>query len=71
VLENRTRLRRILKGNDLNDFQESLSKIKVWMTSEQLSEAKRMVIFDHSICGCGFMLPYSLQPCYPTGLQSI
>jgi hypothetical protein len=41
-------LRRILKGNDLVDFEESVSAIKSYVKRELLPEAKGMAFFARS-----------------------
>jgi len=58
VLDERARiLRRILKGNDLVDFEEALGKIKAWLTSDLLPDAKGVAIFARGTFGGSFMLP--------------
>ncbi len=58
ALEERARvLRRILKGNDLVDLEESLSRIEEWMTAHLLPEAKGVAIFVRGSFGGSFMLP--------------
>jgi len=50
-------LRRILKGNDLADLEETLDKIKAWLASDLLPEAKGVAIFARGTFGGSFMLP--------------
>jgi hypothetical protein len=50
-------LRRILKGNDLADFEEALGKIEVWLATDLLPETKGAAIFVRGIFGGSFMLP--------------
>jgi hypothetical protein len=58
ALEERARvLRRILKGNDLVDLEESISRIEDWMTTHLLPEAKGVAIFVRGSFGGSFMLP--------------
>jgi hypothetical protein len=57
VLDERARiLRRILKGDDLDDFEEALGKIEAWLSAELLPEAKGAAIFVRGTCGGSFML---------------
>jgi hypothetical protein len=58
TLDERARvLRRILKGDELADFEEALGKIEDWLVTELHSDAKGAAIFVRGICGGGFMLP--------------
>ena len=58
VLDERARiLRRILKGNDLADFEEALGKIEAWLAVNLLPEAKGVAIFVRGTFGGSFMLP--------------
>ena len=50
-------VRRILKGNDLADLEESLSRIEEWMNANLLPEAKGVAIFVRGSFGGAFMLP--------------
>jgi hypothetical protein len=50
-------LRRILKGNDLTDLEESLDKIETWLATDLLPEAKGVAIFVRGTFGGAFMLP--------------
>lgn len=57
VLDERARiLRRILKGDDLDDFDEALGKIETWLSADLLPEAKGAAIFVRGTCGGSFML---------------
>ena len=58
VLDERARiLRRILKGNDLADLEETLGRIEAWMATDLLPDAKGVAIFARGTCGGSFMLP--------------
>jgi protein required for attachment to host cells len=58
VLDDRARiLRRVLKGNDLADLEEALSKIEDWLAADLLPEAKGVAIFVRGTFGGAFMLP--------------
>jgi len=58
VLDERARiLRRILKGNDLTDLEETLGRIEAWMATDLLPGAKGVAIFARGTCGGSFMLP--------------
>lgn len=58
VLDERARLlRRVLKGNDLADFEEALGKIQTWLAADLLPEAKGVAIFARGASGGSFMLP--------------
>lgn len=58
TLNNRARiLRRVLKGDDLADFEEALEKIDAWLSNDLLPEAKSAAIFIRGIFGGSFMLP--------------
>jgi rubrerythrin len=50
-------LRRILKGDDLADFEEALERINAWLANYLLSEAKGVAIFVRGMFGGSFMLP--------------
>jgi len=50
-------LRRVLKGDALADFDEALDKIKAWLATDLLPEAKGAAIFVRGTFGGGFMLP--------------
>jgi protein required for attachment to host cells len=50
-------LRRILKGNDLADFEEAMGKIEAWLATELLPEAKSAALFVRGNFGGAFMLP--------------
>lgn len=50
-------LRRILKGNDLADLEETLGKIEAYLASDLLPEAKGVAIFARGTFGGSFMLP--------------
>ncbi|MFT6367246.1 MAG: hypothetical protein ACJAUG_003261 [Halioglobus sp.] len=58
VLDDRARiLRRVLKGNNLADFEEALGKIECWLSTELLTEAKGAAIFVRGSFGGTFILP--------------
>ncbi len=58
TLEERARiLRRILKGDDLTDFEEALCKIEAWLATDLLPETKGAAIFVRGTFGGAFMLP--------------
>lgn len=58
ALDERARvLRRVLKGYDLADFEEAVSKIKDWLATELLFDAKGAAVFVRGTFGGGFMLP--------------
>ncbi len=50
-------LRRILKGDDLDDFEYALNKIESWLASNLHPETKGVAIFVRGIFGGAFMLP--------------
>ncbi len=50
-------LRRILKGDDLDDFEYALDKIKTWLDTNLLAETQGVAIFVRGIFGGAFMLP--------------
>ena len=50
-------LRRILKGDDLNDLEYALDKIETWLSSNLHPETKGVAIFVRGIFGGAFMLP--------------
>ena len=50
-------LRRILKGNNLADFEEALGKIEAWLATDLLPEAKGVAIFARGSFGGACMLP--------------
>jgi len=50
-------LRRILKKNDLADFEEAMVKIKAWLATDLLPEAKSAALFVRGHFGGAFMLP--------------
>jgi hypothetical protein len=57
VLDERARLlRRVLKGDDLDDFEEALGKIEAWLSTDLLPAAKGAAIFVRGTCGGSFML---------------
>ena len=69
-------LRRVLKGDDLADFEEALDKIEAWLATDLLPEAKGAAIFVRGTFGGGFMLPMQFaaplrhhQPVYRRGAQ--
>ncbi|MGB5439999.1 MAG: hypothetical protein WBN90_10190 [Gammaproteobacteria bacterium] len=58
VLDERARLlRRVLKGDDLADFEEALGKIETFLAAELLPEAKGVAIFARGASGGSYMLP--------------
>jgi hypothetical protein len=50
-------LRRVLKGDELMDFEESLVRIEAYLANEVLPEAKGVAIFARGTFGGTFMLP--------------
>ena len=50
-------LRRILKGHQLTDFEESIRRIEYWMDTELHPDAKGVAIFVRGTFGGQFMLP--------------
>ncbi len=50
-------LRHTLKGNDLVDLEEALERIKEWLASHLLPEAKGAALFVRGTFGGAFMLP--------------
>ena len=50
-------LRRILKGNDLANLEEAMGKIKAWLTTDLLPEAKSAALFVRGNFDGAFMLP--------------
>jgi len=71
VLDERARiLRRLLKGNDLADLEETLERIEVWMTTELLPEAKGVAIFARGTCGGSFMLPMQFAAPLPNRIMA-
>lgn len=58
ALDERARiLRRVLKGNDLADFEESLCRIEAWLVDELIPEARGAAIFTRSIYGGACFVP--------------
>jgi hypothetical protein len=58
ILDERARiLRRVLKGDDLTDFEEALGKIEDWLATDLLPESKGAAIFVRGPFGGAFMLP--------------
>lgn len=58
TLDDRARiLQRVLKGDNLADFEDALGKIEAWMATELLPEAKGVAIFARGTFGGAFMLP--------------
>ena len=67
VLDERARiLRRILKGDNLADFEEALGKIEAWLSNDLLPEAKGAAIFARGTCGGSFMLPMQFAAPLPS-----
>ena len=67
VLDERARiLRRILKDDDLADFEEALGKIEAWLSNDLLPEAKGAAIFARGTCGGSFMLPMQFAAPLPS-----
>jgi hypothetical protein len=67
VLDDRARiLRRILKGNDLADLEETLGRIEAWMATDLLPDTKGVAIFARGTCGGSFMLPMQFAAPLPT-----
>ncbi|MEA3243469.1 MAG: hypothetical protein U9Q19_08570 [Pseudomonadota bacterium] len=50
-------LRRILKGDDLADLEETMGKIEAWLSTNLLPEAKSAALFVRGNFGGAFMLP--------------
>ncbi len=48
---------RVLKGDDLADFEEALGKIEAWLATDLLPEAKGAALFVRGTFGGAFMLP--------------
>lgn len=61
-------LRRILKGTDLADLEESLDKIEAYLATELLPEAKGLALFVRSTVGGGCMLPMQFAAPLPDWL---
>jgi len=59
-------LRGILKGDDLTDLEEALGKIKSWLATDLLPEAKSAAIFVRGNFGGAFMLPMQFAAPLPT-----
>ncbi len=58
-------LRRILKGDDLEDFEYALDKIETWLASNLHPETKGVAIFVRGIFGGAFMLPIQVAAPLP------
>jgi hypothetical protein len=66
TLDGRARLlRRVLKGNDLADFEEAVGKIEDWLATELHPDAKGAAIFVRGAFGGGFMLPMQFAATLP------
>ena len=66
TLDGRARLlRRVLKGNDLADFEEAVGKIENWLATELHPDAKGVAIFVRGTFGRGFMLPMQFAATLP------
>jgi len=50
-------LRRMLKGNDRADLEDAIDKIKAWLATDLLPEAKSAALFVRGNFGGAFMLP--------------
>ena len=59
-------LRGILKGDDLTDLEEAMDKIKLWLATDLLPEAKSVAIFVRGNFGGAFMLPMQFAAPLPT-----
>ncbi|MGK0440831.1 MAG: hypothetical protein ACJA0N_000626 [Pseudohongiellaceae bacterium] len=58
TFEERVRvLRRVLKGDDLVDFEEALFKIEAWLATDLLPEARGAAIFVRGNLGGAFFMP--------------
>ena len=61
-------LRRLLRGNDLVDFEESLDKVEQWLDTELLPEAQGAALFIRGSLGGQFMLPMQFAAPLPNML---
>jgi len=50
-------LRRVLKNDDLNDFEQVLEEMTTWLKNHRLANAKGAAIFARGNAGGAFMLP--------------
>jgi hypothetical protein len=62
-------LRRILKGSDLDDFEESIGAIKSYIDNELLPNAKGLAFFARSSFGKEFHMPLQFAVPLPNQLQ--
>jgi rubrerythrin len=62
-------LRRILKGKDLGDFEESIGAIKSYVKRELLAEAKGMAFFARSCFDKEFYMPLQFAVPLPNTLR--
>ena len=66
TLDERARiLRRILQGNALADFEESMNKIEVWLATELLPEARSAAVFVRGTFAGAFFLPMQFSAPLP------
>lgn len=61
-------LRRVLKGNDLTDFEESLEKIESWLATDLHPDAKGAAVIIRGSLGGAFMLPMQFAAPLPNWL---
>ena len=66
VHERAQMLRRLLRGSQLLDFEESLEKAEQWLESELLPEARGVAIFARGDAGGEFFLPMQFAAPLPT-----
>jgi hypothetical protein len=62
-------LRRILKGSDLDDFEESIGSIKSYIDRELLPDAKGLAFFARSSFGKEFYMPLQFAVPLPNQLR--
>jgi peptide subunit release factor 1 (eRF1) len=63
-------LRRIFKGNNRADLEETLGKIEAWLASDLLPEAKGVAIFARGTFGGNFMLPMQFAAPLPNWIAA-
>ena len=62
-------LRRVLKGSDLDDFEESIGAIKLYIEHKLLPEAKGLAFFARSSFGKEFYMPLQFAVPLPNQLR--
>lgn len=62
-------LRRVLKGSDLDDFEESIGAIKTYIERDLLQEAKGLAFFARSSFSREFYMPLQFAVPLPNQLQ--